>query len=161
MRHSVTRSRYIEPVVLIVLLGATAYEAAVALKWIPVGSLPGENARFEGIVMAAALLALVAGIVISLVLAARDRRSIRAPLFVVAAVALMVARYYTFDTYYLPTLTRYSESGPFSPTWVYAVAIACVPAWFFSLTKPRVGFLIAAAVMILCFVTVSLVGIGK
>ena len=156
-----TRSRFLELAVLLTLLSAAAYEAAVALEWIPVGTLPGENARFEGLVMAAALLALVAGIVIPLVLAARDRRSILAALFVVAAAALMVARYYTFDTYYLPTLTRYSESGSFSPTWVYGVAIACVPAWFFSLAKPRVGFVIAAAVMILCLITVSLFGIGK
>jgi hypothetical protein len=159
--YSVTRSRYLELAVLVVLLGATAYEAAVAVKWIPVGSLPGENARFEGIVMALALLALVAGIVISLLLAARDRRSIPAALFVVVAMALMVARYYTFDTYYLPTLTRYSESGSFSPTWIYGVAIACVPAWFFSLAKPSIGFAIGAAVMILCLITVSFVGIGK
>jgi hypothetical protein len=41
------------------------------------------------------------------------------------------------------------------------VAIACVPAWFFSLAKPRVGFVIAATVMILCLITVSFVGIGK
>ena len=156
-----TGSRYFELAVLVVLVGATAYEAAVAVKWIPVGSLPGENARFEGIVMAPALVALVAGIVISLVRAARDRRSILAALFVVAAVALMLARYYTFDTYYLPTLTRYSESGTFSPTWVYGVAIACVPAWFFSLAKPRVGFVLAAVVMILCLITLSFVGIGK
>jgi len=157
----VTRSRFLEFAVLLVLLAAAAYEAAVALKWIPLGTQPGEDARFEGLVMASALLALLAGIAIALVRAARDRRSILAALFVVAAVALMVAHYYTFDTYYLPTLTRYSESGSFSPTWIYGVAVACVPAWFFSLAKPRVGFLIAAAVMILCLVTVSLVGIGK
>jgi hypothetical protein len=157
----VTCSRFLELAVLLVLLAAAAYEAAVALKWIPLGTLPGEDARFEGLVVASALLALLAGIAIALVRAARDQRSILAALFVVAAVALMVARYYTFDTYYLPTLTRYSESGSFSPTWVYGVAIACVPAWFFSLAKPRVGFVIAATVMILCLITVSFVGIGK
>jgi hypothetical protein len=157
----VTRSRFLELGVLLVLLAAAAYEAAVALKWIPLGTLPGEDARFEGLVMGSALLALLAGIAIALVRAARDRRSILAALFVVAAVALMLARYYTFDTYYLPTLTRYSESGSFSPTWVYGVAIACVPAWFFSLAKPRLGFVLAVAVMILCLITVSFVGIGK
>jgi hypothetical protein len=39
--------------------------------------------------------------------------------------------------------------------------MACVPAWFFSLAKPRVGFVMGAAVMILCLITVSFVGIGK
>jgi hypothetical protein len=36
-----------------------------------------------------------------------------------------------------------------------------VPAWFFSLAKPRLGFVLAVAVMILCLITVSFVGIGK
>ena len=161
MRHAVTRSRVPELAVLVVLLGAAAYEAAVALEWIPVGTEPGENARYEGLVMALASLALLAGVVISLVLAARDRRSVLAAMLPGAGTALMVAVYYTFDTYYLPTLTRYSESGAFAPTWVYGVALTCVPAWFFSLAKPRVGFVVGATVMILCFFTVTFVGIGK
>jgi hypothetical protein len=160
MRRAVTRFRVLELGVLLVLLGAAAYEAAVALEWIPVGTDPGENARFEGIVMASADLAILAGIVISLVLAARDRRAVPAALFPAAAAALMVARYYTFDTYYLPTLSRYSE-GSFSPTWVYGTALASVPAWFFSLAKPRVGFVLGASVMILCFFTMNLFGFGK
>jgi hypothetical protein len=159
--HAVTRSRFPELAVLLVLFGAAAYEAAVALEWIPVGTEPGQDARFESLVMAFALLAVLAGVVISLVLAAQDRRSVAAALLPGATVALMVAVYYTFDTYYLPTLTRYSESGAFSSTWVYGVAIATVPAWFFSLAKPRVGFVVGAAVMILCLFTVIFVGIGK
>jgi hypothetical protein len=158
VRGSLTR--YLPLVVLAVLLGAAAYEAAVALEWIPVGTEPGGSARFEGIVMASALLALLAGFVISCLLAALGRRNLLAALFPFAAAALMVARYYTFDTYYLPTLTRYSE-GSFSPTWVYGVALVSVPAFFFSLAKPRVGFVIGAAMMVLCFFTVSLYGFGK
>jgi hypothetical protein len=159
-QQAVTRFRFLELVVLFVLLGAAAYEAAIALEWIPVGPEPGENARFEGLVMTAALVALLAGMTISVVLAIRDRRSVPAALFPVAAAALMVARYYTFDTYYLPDLTRYSE-GSFSPTWVYGVALGCVPAWFFSLARPRFGFQIGALVILLCLFTESLFGIGK
>ena len=157
-----TRLRFLELSVLVVLVGAAAYEAAIAFAWIPVGSQPGENARFEGLVMGLALLALGAGFVIALVLATLNRRSVRAALFPLAAAALMVARYYTFDTYYLPDLTRYSESsGPFSPIWVYGVALASVPAWSFSLAKPRVGFVIGAAVIFFCFFTSFLFGLGK
>jgi len=156
----VTRFGFLEPSVLLVLVGAAAYEAAVALKWIPVGTLPGENARFEGLVLSLALLALLAGIVISVVLAIRDRRSVPVALFPIAAAALMVARYYTFDTYYLPALTRYSE-GSFSPAWVYGIALVSVLASFLSFAKPRVGFLLGAAVVFLCLVTVSLYGFGK
>jgi hypothetical protein len=157
----VTRFRFLELVVLLVLLGATAYEAAIALEWIPVGTDPDGNARFEWLVMTAADFALLAGMIMVVVLAIRDRRSGAAALFPVAAVALMVARYHTFDTYYLPHLTRYSESGPFSSTWLYGVALASLPAWFLSLSNPRVGFVIGAAVMFLCLFTWSLFGIGK
>jgi hypothetical protein len=87
----------------------------------PVEILPGESARFEGVVMVSAFIALLAGVVISLVLAAMDRRSVPAALFSVAAASLMVARYYTFDTYYL-SLKRYSDSGVLSSTWVFLVA---------------------------------------
>jgi hypothetical protein len=160
MRRAVTRLRILELGVLLVLLGAAAYEAAVALEWIPVGTDPGENARFEGIVMASADLAILAGIVISLVLAAQDRRAVPAALFPAAAAVLMVAHYYTFDTYYVPTLSRYSE-GSFSPTSVYGIALASVPAWFFSLAKPRVGFVLGASVMMLCFFMTNLFGFGK
>jgi hypothetical protein len=159
--HSLTRLRLLELAVLVVLLGAAAYEAAVALKWIPVGTLPGENARFEGLVLVAALLISLAGIVILLVLAARDGRSPAAALFPAAATALMVARYYTFDTYYLPSLTRYSESGSFPATWVYGVAIAGVAAWLLTLAKPRLGYVIGAAVMFLCTFTIAFFGVGK
>jgi hypothetical protein len=157
----VTRLRFLELSVLVVLVGAAAYEAAIAFAWIPVGSQPGENARFEGLVMGLALVALGAGFVIALLLATLNRRSAQAALFPLAAAALMVARYYTFDTYYLPDLTRYSESDPFSSTWVYGVAIASVPACLFSLAKPRFGFAFVALVVFLCFFTATLFGIGK
>jgi hypothetical protein len=156
----VTRLRFLELAVLLVLLGAAAYEAAVALQWIPVGTEPGDTARFEGIVRGLAVLALLAGIVISVVLAVRDRWSVSAALFPFAAAALMIARYYTFDTYYLPTLVRYSD-GSFSPIWVYGVALFSVPAWFFGIAKPRTGFEIGATMMFLCLFTVTWYGIGK
>jgi len=157
----VTRSRFFELAVLFVLLGAAAFEAAVALEWIPVGAEPGGNARFKGLVMAASNLALFAGIVISLVLAARDRKSVPAALLPLAGAVLMVARYYTFDTYYLPSMTRYSESGPFSSLWVYGLAIASAPASFFSLARPRLGYVIGAVVLVLCLFTVTFFGFGK
>ena len=156
-----TRTRFLELAVLLALFGAAAYEAAVALEWIPVGTLPGESARFEGVVMASAFIALLAGVVISLVLAAMDRRSVPAALFSVAAASLMVARYYTFDTYYLPTLKRYSDSGDFSSTWVFLVATVALLASFLSLTTPRVGFAFGTVVILLSTFTVLFVGFGK
>ena len=155
-----TRLRFLDVAVLLVLVGATAYEAAIALEWIPVGTEPGENARFEGLVMTLGLIALAAAFVASLALAARNRRSPRAALFAPAAATLMVARFYTFDTYYLPDMTRYSE-GEISSTWVYGLALASVVAALSSLARPRFGFVIAAVVIFLCLLTESAFGIGK
>ena len=155
-----TRFRFLDLLVLFALLGAAAYEGAIALQWIPVGTEPGEDARFEGLVMTAAAFALVAGMIISVLHAIRDQRSVPPALFPVAAAALVVARYYTFDTYYLPDLTRYSESS-FSPAWVYGVTLASVPAWFLSLARPRPGFVIGVVVLFLCLFTATLFGIGK
>jgi hypothetical protein len=156
----VTRFRFLELAVLLVVVFAAAYEAAIALQWIPVGTEPGEGARNEGFVMTLALLALIAGFVVSLALAAWNRRSVPAAFFAPAAAALMVARYYTFDPYYLPEMTRYSE-GDISSTWVYGLAVASVLAAFSSLAKPRLGFVIAAAATLMCLLTASAFGIGK
>lgn len=47
--------------VLAVLVGASVYEAAVALGAVSLGSLPGDGPRGAGVALAAALLALAAG----------------------------------------------------------------------------------------------------
>jgi hypothetical protein len=92
-------------------------------------------------------------------LAARSRRSVPAALFAVAAAALMVAHYYAFD-YYLPTLTRYSESGSFSPAWVISVAIAGVLASLLAFARPLFGFMATAVVIPLCLFTIVFAGFG-
>ena len=155
-----SRVRLFELAVLLVLLGAAAYEAAIAVQWIPVGTQPGDGARFEGIVLVAAVIAMLAGIVLALLHAARAERSGPAGLFGTATAALMVAHYYTFDTYYLPTHTRYSDSGP-SPTWVYTVAIAGGLASLLAFLRPRIGFSASAVVIVLCLFTIIFAGVGK
>ncbi len=155
-----TFSRRLELPILIVLVGAAIYEAAVALQWIPLGTVPGDGARFEGVVIASALAAMLAGIILSLVLAAQGRGSARVAFFAVAAAALMVARFYTFDPYDLPTLIRYSETGSFSPAWVYSIVLAGLAASVLCLVRPRVGFVLAAPVLLLCAFTVSFFGFG-
>ena len=95
---------------MLVLLAAAAYEAALALEWISMGSKPGDEATGQGAVTIAAFLALLTGIVATVV----SRRILRrwpATLVPVVAAAYMVAHYYAFDSYYLPSLTRFSDLG--------------------------------------------------
>ena len=102
----------------VAVMGVSAvYEAAVAMKWIPVGTVSGEGARFEGAFLAAGGLAMLAGIVSSLFLASANCRWTPGALLAVVAAALVAAHAYTFDTYRLPV--RNTESGVIpSATWM-------------------------------------------
>lgn len=159
MRYPLT-VREVASLILLVLVGAAAYEAAVALEWIPVGSEPGEGPRYEGLVLVSAAITMLAGVVVSLMVATRARRSVPAALFAVAAAALMVAHYYTFDTYYLPTLTRYADSGSFSSAWVFSVAIAAALASLLAFARPLLGFMATAVVIPFCLFTTAFAGFG-
>ena len=152
--------RYAALLVLLVVSGAAVYEAAVALEWISLGAEPGEGARFEGFVMAAAAIAMIASVVVSLMLARRKRRSLPASLFAVTVAVLMVAHYYTFDPYDLPSLIRYADSGNFSPGWVFSLALAGALASLLSLARPPFGLMATAVVIPLCLFTIVFAGFG-
>jgi len=141
-----------------VMAVAAGYEAAVALEWIPVGTLPGEGARFEGFFLAVGGLAMLIGIVVSGFLAAANRRATPGVALGAAAAALMVAHYFTFDTYDLPSLVRYSESGSFSPAWVLTLAVVGLIASLLCLVRPTTGFVVTACVMPVCLFTLVFTG---
>ena len=161
MRHALTRFRLLVLVLLVALLGAAAYEAGVALEWIPVGTEPGAGARYEGFVLLSALVAMLAAVIVSLVLAARQRRDVPASFLAAATAALMVAHSFTFDTYYLPTLTRYWDSGAFSHAWVLWLSLAAGLTSLLALARPLYGFMATALVIPLCLFTIVFAGFGK
>jgi hypothetical protein len=144
---------------LAVIAGAT-YEAAVALKWISLGDVPGEEAPYFGLFYTAALIALLVGAVVSWILAWRYESNVFVALLGIAAAALVVTSFYSFDPYYLPTMRRYSDGGTFSPTWVYAVAGFGLLSTWLCLTSPRIGFAVNAPALILCAFTVTFLGVG-
>ncbi|HEY7003024.1 MAG TPA: hypothetical protein VH281_01980 [Gaiellaceae bacterium] len=96
---------------------ATCYEALLAIGVIDLGSQPGEGPAGEGAVLAVVILALLIGLVF-LLLAPRGSATAFVPL---AAALFLVARFHTFDPYYLPTLRRMSDQGLVSPALVYAL----------------------------------------
>jgi hypothetical protein len=145
--------------VVVVLLAAAAYEAAVALEWISMGSLPGQDAPGQAVVTVAAFVALLTGIVATLV----SRRILRrwpATLVPIAAAAYMVAQYYTFDSYYLPSLTRFSETGSISSFWVYGEAIAAVLVALAIRRRPSVAPVLTPILLLICGGTVVAQGFG-
>jgi hypothetical protein len=145
--------------VVLVLLGAAAYEAVVALEWISMGSQPGDDALGQGVVTIAAFLALLTGIVATLV----SRRILRrwpATLVPIAAAVYMVAQYYSFDSYYLPSRTRFSETGSISSVWVYGVAVAALIVALAIRRRPSVAPVLTPILLLICGGTVVAQGFG-
>ena len=145
--------------VVLVLLAAAAYEAAVALEWITMGPQPGDDASGQGVVTIAAFLALLTGIVATLV----SRRILRrwpATLVPIAAAAYMVAQYYTFDSYYLPSRTRFSDTGSISSGWVYGVAVAALIVALAIRRRPSVAPVLTPILLLICGGTVVAQGFG-
>jgi len=145
--------------VVVVLLAAAAYEAVVALDGISMGSLPGQEAPGQAVVTIAAFVALLTGIVATLV----SRRILRrwpATLVPVVAAAYMVAQYYTYDSYYLPSRTRFSDTGSISSGWVYGVAVAALIVALAIRGRPSVAPVLTPIVVLVCAGTVVAEGFG-
>ena len=153
MRHALAGL----PAVLVAVLAAAAcYEAAVALGLVDVGPLPGQGPPREAAVLLPALGALLVGAVV--VTLAHDRPL--AWLLAPAAAALVVARFFSFDPYYAPTLRRMSDGGAVSPAWVAFVAVAALAAGIALRTGRRAGAFVSSAVLVLSFATVVFEGAG-
>ena len=74
--------------------------------------------------------------------------------------AYLIGHYYAFDSYYLPTLRRFSDNGSIAARWVYGVAgLALVVAVLIAVT-PRVGLALLPFVLLLCGIFVVGGGIG-
>ncbi len=145
--------------VVLVLFAATAYEAAVALEWISMGSQPGNDASGQAAVTIAAFLALLTGIVATVV----SRRILRrwpATLVPVAAAAYMLAHYYAFDSYYLPVRRRFSDGGVIPSAWLYGVVVAAVIVAVAIRRRPSVAPVLTPLVLLVCAITVLAEGTG-
>lgn len=144
---------------MLVLFAAAAYEVAVALEWISMGSLSGQEASGQAVVTIAAFVALLVGIVGTLV----SRRILHrwpAALVPVAAAAYMVAHYYAFDSYYLPTLRRFCDGGAVPAEWLYGVVVATLVVAVAIRRRPSTAPVLTPLVLLVCAVTVLAQGTG-
>jgi hypothetical protein len=136
---------------IIVLSACAAYEAAIALEWIPIGNAPGEGATASGWALGVALLAMLAAAFgcVATFRAGSASFALVAP----AAAAFMVARFYTFDPYYAPALRRASDGG-LSPTWwIYVIAALAIAAAALRRVSTRGANSLACAVLLVCALT--------
>jgi hypothetical protein len=141
-----------------VLIVATTYEALVAFGVIELGSVPGEGAPGEGVVVLIAVLTMLVAAGLAL-FAGLGARVPLLPLLPLAPAAFLVARFYTFDPYYLPTLRRFSEDGMLSPVLVFCVVAFAVGAALLTRANQRVGAALSAFAIFACaFFALVLVG---
>ena len=147
--------RPVDVAVLAVLAAATAYEAGVALGWLEVGPALGQAPPGDGLMLAAAVFALVAGTC----LVHRLRRASEAPCGCVGVAACAGRRGVRSGTllyvrpYYAPTLRRISDDGLVADAWVYTLVGLAVLAGALVRIRPRLGLSATAFVLMLSAVT--------
>jgi hypothetical protein len=138
------------------LLGCTAFEAAVALGAIDIGTQPGEGPAGGGPVLVVALLALF----LSGGLLASGITSAISPLLPPAAAAFVAVRFFTYDPYYAPTLRRMSDQGLVSPVWVAALAVGSIVVAVALRRSASAGRPLAVVLLVLAALTALVEGAG-
>jgi hypothetical protein len=153
-------SRFLALAILIVLAVGTAYEAGVALGWIEMSSVPGEEPAGRDAILTAALITMMAGALLAVAWAIQAKPGGLAALLAPAAAAFVVARFYSFDSYYLPTLRRMSDGGSVSGSWIVLVVALALAAGALVVARPRVGLIGTALLFPTAALTALAVGLG-
>ena len=128
------------------------YELAVALDSIGMPKEPGAEADGQGVVLVVVLVAIVG----TAAVAFRRRHDQWFAAIPLAAAAWMVAHYYAFDSYYLPTHRRFSDAGSVPAAWIYGVALVGVGVAVLS-RRARAS---VPLYVLLCALTVVGMGVG-
>ena len=146
----------------IVLATGAVYEALVALEAVPIGDVPGEGAPGSSVVFVASMLGFLVACVVSIrngLRASKTRSSVWAVL-PLAGATYLVARWYSFDPYFAPTLRRYSEGGV-AGDWILVVAVAAVAAAILVRVLRYAGSLVVGLVLLVEAPTVWVLPFGK
>jgi hypothetical protein len=154
------RSGWAVLLTLTVLAAATIYEAAAALGVLEVGSLPGERPPGSGIAGFCAALGLISATVLAAALAGIRNPTHLAALLAPAAAAFLVAHFYTFDSYYLPTTVRLSERDFLPPVVVYSLAGLAIAAGILVRVRPSLGLALSSPLILICALAAGYAGIG-
>jgi hypothetical protein len=141
----------------VVLLAGAAYQAAYALQWLAEPTEPGDDPTAGGYLLLAGFLVMLLGASMTYALAAaRDAPHMLASLLAPAAAAFVLARHYTFDAYYAPTLRRIADNGVVPEWLVFGLVGASVFAALVTVRLPSVGCVLAATLLCVCACTVLL-----
>jgi hypothetical protein len=130
------------------LLGATAYQLTLVID----GRTDNRTVTFVAMLM----MLLGAGIALLSVRSLEPAWPV--VLLAPSAAAFLIAHFYTYDSYYSPTLRRYSDDGGMEPLWVWLVAAAALVAGVVTWRAPRFGAVATAAVLVVLTGTTALIG---
>jgi hypothetical protein len=162
--HSVrlTVGRALTGAITVTVLAAAISEALIALGIV---GLDASNYGWDvrSLLLSGAFCALFFGGPLLVVAAfTRHAGGFRAGLPAVAAAmsALLVARYYSYDPYYLPELQRYSVATGFPGWWFALLVVLALSAAALSRRDLRSSLVLAGIVMFLAGPTVFVIGLG-
>jgi hypothetical protein len=144
------------------LLFGACHQAAAALDWIHVGPRPGDVPAGTTLVLVSAVIVLIGsgfGLIWATIRNIPVEGAVAIP---VAAAALAVARFFSFDANVAPTRRRISESsGGGSVALVIATAAVAVAATLASRRFGRGGLAAGAAACWLAGLTITVLGAGR
>ena len=98
-------------------------------------------------------ITMLVGSALALIHAIRPRQPLAVALFAPAAAAVVTARFYTYDPYYLPTLQRYSEQGGVLEAWILGMLAMAILVGVATRRRPRGGSIATAFMLLLLFLT--------
>jgi hypothetical protein len=136
--------RWLVPALIGTVAVGAAYELLVAVGVIALGPEPGVAPAGATTIVPLALLALLAtgGLLLSVAMDGRPRIAwgrLAVPAASAAAAAFLVARFYSYDPYYAPTLRRMSDGGAVAGRWIAVVVAATLLAGVLVPRWPRVA----------------------
>src|SRR3954466_15423191 len=130
------------------LLGAGVYELVLVVR----GDTEPDTLAFV------AILVMVVGAGLAAV-STPFARPVRAIAFYAPSAAFFaLARFYTYDSYFLPTLRRYADDGAAQPAWMLLLAAAALVAGVLVWRLPRTGAVATAVVLAFLAGTTAVMG---
>ena len=140
------------------LLVAAAFELALALGAAKPGPSPGDAATGQDVVGPVAFIALAVGVVAAGLGAAKRERAIA--LLMPAAGLFVTATDYTYDSYYAPTLRRFSDGGAVPVWWMFVLLGISLGVGVFTWRRPGPGCTLTGFGLLVWVVTLMFAGDG-
>jgi hypothetical protein len=137
-----------------VLLATAVYEL-VLMVWgsYPRGLEPGESVSGEATVAQIAYVVMLLAAAVAVGHALGPQLPAAVALFVPAATTFSIARFYTYDPYYFPTLRRYSDERPGAVEALLFMISLSLAAAVLTRRWPRIGSAVTAVALPLVLFT--------